>query len=178
MKQPRFFSIFFTAALCALSLTLILSGCAGYHIGPVQPKLLQGIHSIAVPTFKNETLIPRTEVLVTNTVIKQFQQDGTYRIESHDNADAILQGTIMEIRRHPARSVRSNVLATREFSMVLTINYVLKERATGKVLQSRSVNGTTSFFVSGDLNQDERQAIPLAAEDAAIRLVSDISEGW
>jgi len=156
----------------------MVSGCAGYHVGPVQPKILQGIHSIAVPTFKNETLIPRTEVLVADTLIKQLQQDGTYRVESSDKADAILQGTIMEIRRHPARSVRNNVLATREFTMVLTINYTLKERATGKVLQSRSVNGATSFFVSGDLNQDERQAIPLAAEDAAVRLVSDISEGW
>ena len=30
------------------------------------------------PTFKNRTLVPRIEVLVTDTVIKQLQQDGTY----------------------------------------------------------------------------------------------------
>jgi hypothetical protein len=46
------------------------------------------------------------------------------------------------------------------------------------------VSGKTSFFVSGsnalaaDVNQDERQALPLAIEDAATRLVSQISEGW
>ncbi len=57
-------------------------------------------------------------------------------------------------------------------------------RATGKEIDARTVNGTTSFFVSGsntiaaDVNQDERQAFPIAAEDLAIRLVSQLSEGW
>jgi hypothetical protein len=51
-------------------------------------------------------------------------------------------------------------------------------------LESRGVNGQTSFFVSGtnvlaaDVLQDERQALPLAAEELAVRLVSQISEGW
>lgn len=168
----------FSLSLAASLFTLLLSGCAGYRIGPVQPQMLQGIRTIAVPTFKNETLIPRMEVLVASTIIKQVQQDGTYRVTSADKADAILEGTIMEVRRRPARSVRGNVLATREFNMDLRIQYILKERATGKALQSRGVTGRTNFFVSGDLNQDERQAIPLAAEDAAVQLVSQISEGW
>jgi hypothetical protein len=30
--------------------------------------------TIAIPTFKNETLLPRIEVLVTGTVIKQFSK--------------------------------------------------------------------------------------------------------
>jgi hypothetical protein len=167
-----------SSSFVAILFALLLSGCAGYRIGPVQPQALQGIHTVAVPTFKNETLIPRMEVLVANTIIKQIQQDGTYRVVPADKADAILQGSIMEVRRRPARSVLGNVLATREFNMDLRIHYVFKERATGKVLQSRSVDGHTSFFVSGDVNQDERQAIPLAAEDAAVVLVSQISEGW
>jgi hypothetical protein len=29
-----------------------------------------------------------------------------------------------------------------------------------------------------DVNQDELQAFPLAAEELAVRLVSQISEGW
>jgi hypothetical protein len=51
-------------------------------------------------------------------------------------------------------------------------------------LAGRTVTGRTTFFVSGsnalaaDVLQDERQALPLAAEDLAVRLVSQISEGW
>ena len=161
-----------------LALILLLPGCSGYHIGPIKPQFMQGVNSIAVQNFKNDTLEPRIEVLVADTVIKQFQQDGTYRIESAENADAILEGSISNIRRRASRSVRGEVLATREFTLELELQFVLKRRSDGKTLQTRTIEGRTSFFVSGDVNQDERQAIPLAAQDAAVRLVSMVSEGW
>lgn len=175
--MKRFCGSYLPAFLAAAMVSLV-SGCAGYQIGPVQPRFMEGIRTLAVPTFKNDTLHTRTEVLIASTVIKQIQQDGTFRIEAPDRADAILEGTISEVRRRPARSVRGNVLATREFNMELTLDYQIRRRDTGKVIWNRSVEGRTSFFVSGDVATDERQAIPLAAEDAAVRLVSQISEGW
>jgi Lipopolysaccharide-assembly len=165
----------FTAAVLLLS----LGGCAGYHIGPVQPYYLRAIHSIAVPTFENRTLVPRISVLVTDSVIKQFQQDGTYRIASDDQADAIVKGAIVRITRAPARSLRGNVLATTEFSLSLQVRYSLVERGSGKILAAPvDVFGTTSFFVGPDITSDEQQALPLAAEELATRLVSQLSEGW
>ena len=131
-----------------------------------------------MPTFKNRTLVPRIEVLVTDTLIKQFQQDGTFEITSDDKADATLTGEISRIIRNPARSVRENVLATTEFSLALSVKFTLTAR-DGKPLAGPSeVTGTTSFFVSSDVTTDERQALPLATEDLATRLVTQLSEGW
>lgn len=162
---------------------VLLGGCAGYHVGPIKPKTMREVKTIAVPTFKNDTLEPRVEVLLANAVIKQIQQDGTYKVVAERDADAILEGNLEEILRRPSRSVRGNVLQTREFTLVLRLRYRVTDRS-GRVLEQRAVNGQTSFFVSGtdslagDVNQDERQAFPLAAEDAAVHLVSQISEGW
>ena len=165
----------FTTTLLLFS----LGGCAGYHIGPVQPYYLRAVHTIAVPTFANKTLVPRISELVTDSVIKQFQQDGTYRIVGDDQADAILKAEIRRINRAPARSVRGNVLATAEFNLSMSVRYTLVERGSGKgIAGPTEVWGTTSFFVGPDITSDERQALPLAAEDLAIRLVSQLSEGW
>ena len=165
--------------LGATLLLLSLGGCAGYHLGPVQPYYLRSVHSIAVPTLANKTLVPRIAVLITDSVIKQFQQDGTYRIAGDDQADAILMGEITRISRAPARSVRGNVLATTEFNLVLRVRYSLVERRSKRVLAPPvEVVGTTSFFVGPDITSDERQALPLAAEELATRLVSQLSEGW
>lgn len=166
--------------LCGLALLAFsLGGCAGYHIGPVKPYSLRAVHSIAVPTFKNNTLIPRISVLITDTVISQFQQDGTYRIASKGDADAILKGEIERVSRAPARSVRGNVLATAEFSLALRLRYTVVDRATGKVLVNPTqVYGTTTFFVGQDVTTDEREALPLAAQQLAVQLVSQVSEGW
>ncbi len=66
--------------LAALLVAFSLSGCAGYRIGEVKPHYLESIRTIAIPTFRNETFQPRVEILLTNTVIKQLQQDGTFQI--------------------------------------------------------------------------------------------------
>jgi hypothetical protein len=164
---------FFATALC-----LSLSGCLGYQVGPVKPYYLRDIHTISVPTFKNRTLLPRIEVLVTDTVIKQLQQDGTFQIAGDEKADATLKGEIYRITRAPARSVRGNVLATTEFVLALTVRYSLTGRNGEALAPSSEASGSTSFFVSSDVTTDERQALPLATEDLATRLVSQLSEGW
>jgi Lipopolysaccharide-assembly len=165
-------------ASLATVLCLAISGCLGYHVGPVKPYYLQDVHTIAVPTFKNRTLVPRIEVLVTDTLIKQFQQDGTFQITNEDKADATLTGEISRINRVPARSVRENVLATTEFSLALTVRYSLTGRDGKPLAGGGEVTGTTTFFVSSDVTTDERQALPLATEDLATRLVAQLSEGW
>jgi hypothetical protein len=165
-------------AFATFLLAFLLSGCAGYHLGPATPAYLRQIHSIAVPTFRNVTLTPRIEVLVTGTVIKQFQQDGTFRIANEENADAILKGEIVAVGRSPARSVRGNVLATTEFNLALRVRYTLTGRDGKPLAGPLEAGGATSFFVGDDVNTDERQALPLAAEELAKHLVSQLSEGW
>lgn len=166
---------FFAVLLVSVS---CLSGCAGYRLGDVKPSKLRDIQTIAVNTFKNNTFHPRIEALVTNTVIKQIQQDGTYRITTPDKADAILDGVVLRIGRGPVRFVRGNALATREFNLGVTVGYTLR-MPNGKALTAPgAISGRTSFFVGTDVNADERQALPLATEDLAVRLVSQLSEGW
>lgn len=150
----------------------------GYHIGPVKPYYLRDIQTISVPTFKNSTLQPRIEVLVTSTVIKQFQQDGTFRIVGDDEADATLKGEIISVARRPTRSVRGNVLATTEFGLTMRVRYSLVDRSGKGLAPSAIATGTTSFFVGSDVASDERQALPLATEELATSLVSQLSEGW
>ncbi|HUE40562.1 MAG TPA: LptE family protein [Chthoniobacterales bacterium] len=179
--------------LAAAIACLALSGCLGYHIGPAKPNYLRDVHAIAIPTFENKTLTPRIEVLVTDTVIKQFQQDGTYRIVSGDKADATLKAEISRITRSPARSVTGNVLATSEFNLSMHVKWRLVGPDGKNLGPSGEAVGTTSFFVGtggtstvgtttssliGDVTTDERQALPLAAEELANRLVTQLSEGW
>lgn len=162
----------------SLASLLLASGCAGYHLGPVKPTFMKEVHTLAVPAFKNNTLMPRTEVLVADTIIKQFQQDGTYEIVPEERADAILEGSVTNIQRTPSRSLRGNVLATSEYTVTITLEVRVTKRDTNVLITRRLFTGTTSFFVGQDVNQDERQALPLAVQDAAQTVVTALSEGW
>ena len=168
------------AALC-----IPIAGCAGYQLGAPQPKVFSGIKTLYVPNFKNDTLHPRVESLLASALIKQIQQDGTYQIVNENEADAVLEGTLVQVDRRPARNVRGNVLQAREYTLQLRVIYSVQNRRTGQRVERRTVFGTSSFFVargsqpvSADVNQDESQAFPTAAEEMAVRLVSQLTEGW
>jgi hypothetical protein len=95
-----------------------------------------------------------------------------------DVADAIVKGEIVGVNRSPARSVRGNVLSTTEFNLTMTVKYTLTGRDGKSLGAGGAVSGATSFFVGSDVSTDERQALPLAAEELARHLVSQLSEGW
>lgn len=192
MTLKKFGPLWASALLAGTIATpVLLSGCAGYHLGPVKPSIMRDVHTLAVPAFKNMTLEPRVEVMLANCVIKQLQQDGTYKIAAENDSDAVVYGTLERIERTPSRGVQTDFFQTSEYTLSLLLKVKVVHRSTGKTLSEREVRGNSSFFVSSsnsmsadinarvaNVNRDERQAIPQAAEDAAVRLSSYLSEGW
>ena len=168
------------AVVCAALPLLLLGGCAGYSLGPVKPSYLKDIKTLTIPTFRSDDLAPHIESLMTTTVIKEFQRDGTFKIARGGQGDATLLCTIEGIQLTPVRSVPGNVLQASEFVMSVKVRYELRQGGgdRGKVLDGGRVTGEASFFVSTDLQQDQRQAYPRASEQAAQRLVSQLSEGF
>lgn len=185
----------------------LLSGCAGYQLGDVKPSAYQGIHSIHVPTFKNLTLEPRLSSLVTNAVLSKLQSDGTYKVATRANSDAVLVGTIQQIRKHQLRAVRTDTLKSQELSLYLYVAFHLEDPVTGKRIDSASdseaspaqvqpqtdamkgnvgffraqqglVIGETIQFVDPSFQVGERSALSVAAEDAADKIVAQLANGW
>jgi len=156
----------------------IFTGCAGYTLGPTPPTYMKGIRTVAVPILKNVTITPDIEALATTTIIRQIQQDGTYEISGVDHADAVVYGTITSVSRTKARSLQGNVLASAEFNVLVTIDFEIERATTAQVLGHRSFTGNTTFFVGNDILSQERQALPLAVQDASVQFVSFLSEGW
>lgn len=155
---------------------VLLTGC--YTLGDARPAMMRGITTLAVPVSKNTTLEPNVEALLADTITKQLQTDGTYTIAYSDRADAVLNTTLTEVRRAPARSLRGNVIATSEFVLFTTVKYDVVESSTGRELMAGNVTGQTSFFVTADLQTDETQALPLAFSDTAVKLASRLGEGF
>jgi Lipopolysaccharide-assembly len=154
------------------------AGCAGYTLGPTPPTYMKGVRRVAVPIFKNVTVAPDIEALATTTVVKQIQQDGTYEVTGVDQADAVVVGTIASVDRSKSRSLVGNVLASSEFTLRVTIEFRIERPNTGQLMALRNIEGDTSFFVGNDIYTQERAAIPLAVQDAAVQFVSFLSEGW
>jgi hypothetical protein len=166
----------FRAAL-GIAAAFAFGSCAGYQLGVSQPAVMEGVRTLAVPVFRNESTIPRSAVLVTNRVVRQFQVDGTYRIVDSARADAILRGTIRPVRRLQLRSDKLNTLRTIEQELRLVLDYSV-ETPAGAVLTTGTAEGATSVFLDPNFQRSEYQGLDDAAARLSEDLVSRLSEGW
>jgi lipopolysaccharide assembly LptE-like protein len=164
-----------TASLATVMLAL--AGCAGYHVGADKPHQMANVKKLAIPTFKNDTLEPNLEVLVTNAVIKKFQVDGVYKITSVADADAVLRGDIIAITRRQFRSDLNNNLVTTEIQDGLIVKYTIEDKNKVALLAGQE-RDQSNLAVAPDYQTTERQALADAAERLSFSMASDITTGW
>jgi hypothetical protein len=157
----------------------MLSGCAGYRVGNTSGRDLQGVRSVYVPTAKNTSLSPDIQMTVTNAVIRRFNSDGTLEVNQSQFADSELDIVITNVAHTPVRSSVNDILVTAEYQVTIqaTVTYVNRKLGR-KIFENSSVTGVTTFFTQSDIQEGERQALPLAAEDLANNVVKLVTEGW
>lgn len=165
--------------LLLLGVFVALGGCAGYQLGNIPSSAMSGVKTVYVPVARNLTMEPGLPVMVTNAVIRRLENDGTYSTARTGSADAELTVTLTHYERVPIRRSRADVAITTQYRAVLTATVTLVNRVTGAtVLKDRLITGTTEYLVQGDAVEAERQAMPLAAQDLATRIVAAVAEGW
>jgi hypothetical protein len=158
---------------------VLLSSCAGYRLGGVKPASLASVTSITVPMFKNETQHPRAEAIATSAVAAALSHDGTYKVTSLANADAILEGTLESIDYSSIRGTREDTLLPEELHNDVEISWVLKDaRDPTKTLASGKSTGRSQLFVDSNLQTARNNALPDALERAGESLVSTLANGY
>ena len=162
----------------AICLAAILSaGCAGYRLGPVNPNVVAGAKSIEIAPFNNQTLQPRLGDAVTQALRERMQTDGTYRLATRGPGDVVVTGVITAYTREGVGFLRSDVATAVNYRVDLTAHVKAVDRASGKVLLDKNVNGYTLVQVGTDLTDAERQSLPLLAEDLARNIAELLTEG-
>jgi hypothetical protein len=165
--------------LAGLVLAALLGGCAGYRVGDISGRHLQGVRSVYVPVAKNSSLEADLQVLVTDAIIQRFNNDGTLEVNQTGDADSELDVTLDTVRRSPVASSTSNILTTSEYQLTISAKVTYVNRRLGrKIFENATVNGTTTYFTQSDILESERQALPLAAQDLANNAVKLVTEGW
>ncbi len=160
------------------TVSLWLTGCAGYTLGGQRPAHLRHISKLAVPTFENLTLEPRLGSEVTNAVIKQLQNHGSYQIVSRDQSQAVLVGKIQFINRSQFRSDRTNILRSSQILATLSVSYEIKDAATGAVLHNGYVSADSYIILDANLQLSDTQLMEDAAQRLAYNMADQVSEGW
>ena len=113
-----------------LFLLVVLCGC-GYQLAGKSTHLPAGVTSLAIPTFKNQTLEPGIEVPLTQSFLREFMFDGRVKVLSPKEADTILEGSIKTFR---IRSVSYNESGlVQEYQVAVTVDLTLT-KSSGEIV--------------------------------------------
>jgi hypothetical protein len=172
-------TLFVSRGMLLLTVVGLLTGCAGYRLGNVSGRSLQGVRNVYVPTVRNASLEADIQMVTTNAIIRRFESDGTLETSQNAQADSELDVVVTEVQLQPLRSSSNDVLTTAQYQLTVIGRATFINRRLGKkVFDNQQVEGQTSFFAQADLNEAERQALPLACQDFANQTVELVTEGW
>jgi len=164
-------------AWCGASLAVVASGagCA-YRVGPTSG-VPAGSRSVAVMPFENETLEPRVTENIATALRAQIQQEGTYRLARHGDADIVVSGTVRDISRREESFQLRDTRTVRDYRLEIVAHVTAVERGSGKKILDRDVQGHTILRLLDDPASAERQAMPLLAANLARNITSFLVDG-
>lgn len=148
-----------------------LTGCATFGSRAGLPAHAK---SIAIPVFRNKTLEYGAEEDVTGVVVHEFIKDGRLTVRSSENADLVLEGTIVEYEITPAGYDRDSRVSNSTVRAVVVIKLI--DKVAGKTLiDGERFRTSGSFFETSEPSKRR-------TEDVFIRMADDIIsrviEGW
>jgi len=170
IRPPASRAAFFLVA------AVMVSGCASYRLGPVNPAISAG-RDIEVGLIQHATPQPGLTESVNASIRRELQRDGTFGLATGGDGDVLLTGSITAYRRSAVSFQPRDILSVRDFEVELVTRIRAAEKATGKVLIDRELTGRTTVRLGGDLANAERQALPLLANDLARKTVALLAEG-
>jgi hypothetical protein len=162
--------------LSGVLLAGLLTGCAGYRLGPTNAQTA-GARSVQINPVVNQTVEPRLAEAVTAALRKQFQRDATYRVATRNDGDILVTGVITRYDRRELSFLPDDVLTVQDYQVSMTAQITARERSSGRVLLDQPVTGRSLLRVGTDLASAERQMLPLMAEDLAKNVVALLAEG-
>jgi outer membrane lipopolysaccharide assembly protein LptE/RlpB len=169
-------------AVAPIALALLgLSGC-GYHTLGAATHLPAGIETLSVPVFATRADTYRTEVTMTNAVIREFAARSRFRVtpDARPDADAVLRGTILKEAVAPL-TYNSNTQQSSSFLITLVVSVTLTGR-DGKVLyENKNYVFRQQYQSTTDLPtflQENPAAVERLSREFARQLVADVLEGF
>ncbi len=167
----------------ALSFGAILTCSPAAAITPWAPpsRIPAGVHTLAVPVFATHTQAYRTEMTLTQAVVRELNTRTRYRIAAQDTtADATLSGTVLTQTAVPL-TYDSSTGETSSYLLTITVKAVLTARDGRVLYENDALSYREQYQSTQDLSgfiREDSPAVQRLSRDFAQALVSDMLESF
>jgi len=161
----------------AVSLALLLAGCAHYQLG-ADGKL--AFATLYIEPVENKALLPQASALVGTQLRESILRDGRVAlVDDPAQADAVLHVTLTSYSRAQTAARSDDTGLARKFQLTLLAVCTLRDNHTGKVLfENRPVNAVKESYTDSGQLQSEYNTLPLLAASLADSVAHAVLDVW
>jgi hypothetical protein len=162
-------------AKALLAMTVVLSGCYSFTGSSIPPH----IHTIGIPMVEDNSGFGQSDIRqnLTDMLVQKFTTEGSLRVASRNNADALLEVSIPSgngVIDQPV-SVKTGEIVTAK-KVTLTVHAVYRDQKKQKVFWERDFNKSGQYEIAqgqAGLKTALRNAEDQLAEDMLIAAISN-----
>lgn len=157
---------------------LFLAGCSYYSVSGSLPG---HIKTAAVPLFENETTEPGLVEDVTGAVVDAIISNGSMKVVGEFQSDAIVKGTIIEVRDEADEYSKSETAAQFRIRVFAQVSFF--DRVKNRTIwEEKSIEGWARYDSSGSSGTGESVSREDAKKKALDMLAKEIIDktvsGW
>ncbi len=154
----------------AVSLLLLLGGCAGYQVG-TRSLYMPNIATVYVPMFESDSFRPNLGQWLTEAVVKQIELTTPYKVTDSITADSVLTGRILSVTKRVR--IEDPYDNPRDIAVAFSIEVTWVDRHGGLIRSPRSIALPAElihFAQTSNLVPEGGQSIATANQEAIVRL--------
>ncbi len=160
--------------LFSLGLGVCMLGGCGYHLVNAEQDLPQDVDSIGIPLLKNATIEAGLEDIITQEIRRQFLENSSATVLDSDQADAVLLGTITEIKTSAETYSKGGKVNMARVQ--INADFKLVHSGSGELIwSSGGLSASEEYPVTSETLQNEHMRA-LALEQIAEDLSETVSQ--
>jgi uncharacterized protein involved in type VI secretion and phage assembly len=130
-----------------------------------------------VPYLENDTAEPDIEIEITQRVIDGLVEDNTLKVTSDQDADAILEGSIIEYANVPITF--SNELQADQYRLLIGLRVsLLNKKDNSYIWQDKSIKAQANYYLETTTEHTYEKALEDIYRDIVEKILSSTVQDW
>ncbi len=138
------------------------------------------IKRIAVPYLNNATSEPNIEIEITEKIIEGLINDNTLKVVPEEEADAVLEGSIVDYRNIPFTfSESQNQIQAEQYRLFIGLNVSLLNRKENTYIwENKMIKAHGDYYLEETAEQNYENALKNVYSDIVEAILSSTVQDW
>lgn len=160
-----------------IAAAIVAAGCGVYR---TTSRTAGDIRRIAVPYFSNATAEPEIEIEITDRIIEGIVRDNTLRVVDETEADALLEGTVVEYRNIPFTFARGETqIQAEQYRLFVGIRVSLFDKGKNAYLyEDRTIKAQGDYYLETNVDQNYENALEEVYRDLVEGILAATVQDW